>query len=86
MAKQSAGLLMFRVRSGHLEVFLAHMGGPFWACKDQGAWSIAKGEFAEGEEPIAAATPRSFFQPDSSADEGRSVRRLMVTCDGLIVA
>jgi len=45
MAKQSAGLLMFRVRSGQLEVFLAHMGGPFWARKDQGAWSIPKGEF-----------------------------------------
>lgn len=55
MAKQSAGLLMFRVRSGQLEVFLAHMGGPFWARKDQGAWSIPKGEFAEGEEPLAAA-------------------------------
>ena len=55
MAKQSAGLLMFRVRSGQLEVFLAHMGGPFWARKDQGAWSIPKGEFVEGEEPLAAA-------------------------------
>lgn len=55
MAKQSAGLLMFRVRSGELEVFLAHMGGPFWSRKDQGAWSIPKGEFAEGEEPLAAA-------------------------------
>ena len=55
MAKQSAGLLMFRVRSSRLEVFLAHMGGPFWASKDQGAWSIPKGEFAEGEAPLAAA-------------------------------
>lgn len=55
MAKQSAGLLMFRVQSGQLEVFLAHMGGPFWAGKDQGAWSIPKGEFVEGEEPFAAA-------------------------------
>jgi predicted NUDIX family NTP pyrophosphohydrolase len=55
MAKQSAGLLMFRVRSGQLQVFLAHMGGPFWARKDQGAWSIPKGEFPEGEEPLAAA-------------------------------
>lgn len=55
MAKQSAGLLMYRVRDGQLEVFLAHMGGPFWGRKDQGAWSIPKGEFAEGEEPLAAA-------------------------------
>lgn len=55
MAKQSAGLLMYRVRSGALEVYLAHMGGPFWARKDDGAWSIPKGEFAEGEEPLDAA-------------------------------
>lgn len=55
MAKQSAGLLLFRVRGGQLEVFLAHMGGPFWSKKDQGAWSIPKGEFAEGEAPLDAA-------------------------------
>jgi predicted NUDIX family NTP pyrophosphohydrolase len=55
MAKTSAGLLLYRWREGGLEVFLVHPGGPFWARKDQGAWSIPKGEFAAGEDPLAAA-------------------------------
>ena len=52
--KQSAGLLVYR-RRGELEVFLVHPGGPYWAKKDLGAWSLPKGEFAEGEEPFDAA-------------------------------
>jgi len=52
--KRSAGLLPFRRSSGHLEVLLAHPGGPFWEKKDEGAWSIVKGEF-EDEDPLAAA-------------------------------
>lgn len=55
MARQSAGLLVFRVRSGMLEFFLVHPGGPFWQNKDLGAWSIPKGEFAADEDPLAAA-------------------------------
>jgi predicted NUDIX family NTP pyrophosphohydrolase len=55
MAKQSAGLLMYRRRDGVLEVFLAHPGGPFWAKKDLGSWSIPKGEFTPGEEALEAA-------------------------------
>jgi predicted NUDIX family NTP pyrophosphohydrolase len=55
MAKQSAGLLPFRLHDGQLEVFLVHPGGPFWAKKDAGAWSIPKGEFAEGEDLLATA-------------------------------
>jgi len=55
MARQSAGLLLYRRRAGELELFLVHPGGPFWAKKDEGAWSIPKGEYAEGEEPLAAA-------------------------------
>src|SRR5215472_2999754 len=55
MAKLSAGLLMYRRRGYALEVFLVHPGGPFWAKKDAGAWSIPKGEYAESEEPLAAA-------------------------------
>jgi predicted NUDIX family NTP pyrophosphohydrolase len=51
----SAGLLMYRRRGGVLEVLLAHPGGPFWAKKDLGAWSIPKGEVAEGEDLLAAA-------------------------------
>jgi predicted NUDIX family NTP pyrophosphohydrolase len=52
--KMSAGILLYRRRGG-LEVFLAHPGGPFWAKKDLGAWSLPKGEFEEGEAPLAAA-------------------------------
>jgi predicted NUDIX family NTP pyrophosphohydrolase len=53
--KTSAGILLYRRRGDHLEVFLAHPGGPFWAKKDLGAWSIPKGEFEEGDDPLAAA-------------------------------
>lgn len=55
MPKLSAGLLPFR-RSAHgLEVFLVHPGGPFWKKKDTGAWTLTKGEYREGEDPLAAA-------------------------------
>ena len=54
MAKQSAGILVYRTRKNALEVLIVHPGGPFWAKKDQGAWSLPKGEF-EGEDGIAAA-------------------------------
>jgi predicted NUDIX family NTP pyrophosphohydrolase len=55
MAKRSAGVLLYRFASGGLEVFLVHPGGPFWARKDEGAWSIPKGEIGEGEEAESAA-------------------------------
>jgi predicted NUDIX family NTP pyrophosphohydrolase len=55
MPKQSAGVLLFRRRGGALEVFLVHPGGPFWAKKDLGAWSIPKGEYEPDEDPLAAA-------------------------------
>ncbi|HEX5369661.1 MAG TPA: NUDIX domain-containing protein [Dehalococcoidia bacterium] len=54
-SKSSAGLLLYRRRNGVLEVLLAHPGGPFWAKKDQGAWSIPKGEIDAGEDPLQAA-------------------------------
>ena len=61
MAKKiSAGLLLYR-RRGELEVFLVHPGGPFWAKKDAGAWSIPKGEIGAGEEPLQAAQ-REFLE------------------------
>lgn len=54
--RHSAGLLVFRrARGGELEVLLAHMGGPFWARRDNGAWSIPKGEYEEGEDALSAA-------------------------------
>jgi predicted NUDIX family NTP pyrophosphohydrolase len=56
MPKRSAALLLYRrAESGELEVLLGHMGGPFWARKDARAWSIPKGEYTDGEEPLAAA-------------------------------
>lgn len=53
--RKSAGLLMYRRHEGTLEVFLVHPGGPFWAKKDAGAWTIPKGEYGDDEEPLAAA-------------------------------
>jgi len=55
VAKTSAGLLLYRGGSDGLEVLLVHPGGPFWAHKDEGVWSIPKGEFEPGEDPLAAA-------------------------------
>ena len=55
MAKESAGILLYRQRGGATEVFLVHPGGPFWKKKDEGAWSIPKGEANAGEERHAAA-------------------------------
>ena len=55
MVKKSAGILLYRVKNKFLEVFLVHPGGPFWAKKDLGAWSIPKGEFTEDENPLDAA-------------------------------
>ncbi len=53
--KRSAGILLYRRGRGGLEVLLVHPGGPLWAKKDAGAWSVPKGEHADDEDPIAAA-------------------------------
>ena len=55
MPKLSAGLLLYRVTDGVVEVLIGHPGGPFWAKKDDGAWSIPKGEYTDGEDPWTAA-------------------------------
>lgn len=55
MPKQSAGILLYRFRNETPEVLLVHPGGPFWAKKDKGVWSIPKGEIEENENPFAAA-------------------------------
>lgn len=55
MPKLSAGLLMYRRAGGILEVLIVHPGGPFWARKDDGAWSIPKGEYDEGQDPLEHA-------------------------------
>jgi predicted NUDIX family NTP pyrophosphohydrolase len=53
--KPSAGILLYRHRDGALEVLLVHPGGPMWAKRDEGAWSVPKGEYEPDEEPLAAA-------------------------------
>jgi predicted NUDIX family NTP pyrophosphohydrolase len=55
MSRRSAGIVLHREVGGRVEVLLGHMGGPFWARKDAGAWSIPKGEYEEGEDPLTVA-------------------------------
>lgn len=69
MKKESAGLLMYRVRGGVLEVLLAHPGGPFWKNKEAGAWTIPKGEIEPGDEPLATAR-REFEEETGFKPEG----------------
>jgi len=59
--KTSAGILLYRRRDGILQVLLVHPGGPFWARKDAGAWSIPKGEYGAGDDPLIAAQ-REFVE------------------------
>jgi predicted NUDIX family NTP pyrophosphohydrolase len=67
--KLSAGILLYRQRKSATEFFLVHPGGPFWARKDEGAWSIPKGEYAEGEDPLKAAR-REFMEETGSEVNG----------------
>jgi predicted NUDIX family NTP pyrophosphohydrolase len=55
MKKHSAGLIVYRMRDGSPQVLMAHMGSPWWAKKDIGAWTIPKGEIEEGEDPLQTA-------------------------------
>ncbi len=71
MSKKSAGLLLFRDALGYFEVLLVHPGGPFWAKKDDGAWSIPKGEFEEDEDPLDAAK-REFEEETGIVPSGVS--------------
>jgi len=67
--KNAAGLLLYRHRGELLEVFLVHPGGPFWAKKDAGAWSLPKGEIGEDEDPLQAAK-REFTEETGFPIEG----------------
>lgn len=69
MARQSAGILVYRRVDGGCEVLLVHPGGPFWAKKDLGTWSIPKGEFGADEDPFAAGR-REFFEETGLSVEG----------------
>jgi predicted NUDIX family NTP pyrophosphohydrolase len=70
--KNSAGIVLYRVQSGVLELFLVHPGGPFWAKKDEGAWSIPKGEIDDGADLLETAK-REFHEETGSAINGEFV-------------
>jgi len=72
MALKSAGILMYRLREGRLEVLLVHPGGPFWRRKDLGSWSVPKGSFEEDEDPFQAAL-REFFEETGFEARGRFI-------------
>lgn len=67
--RKSAGLLLYRKRDAATEFLLVHPGGPFWKNKDEGAWSIPKGEFEDGEDPLNAAK-REFQEETGFIIEG----------------
>ena len=69
MPKRSAGILMYRRGTQGLELLLVHPGGPFWAKKDLGAWSIPKGEYSETEDPLAVAM-REFEEETGTHPRG----------------
>ncbi|MGH2564689.1 MAG: NUDIX domain-containing protein [Ginsengibacter sp.] len=71
--KQSAGLLIYRKYKNFMEVLLVHPGGPFWKNKDEGAWSIPKGELNESEEPLYAAI-REFNEETGKTVCGRFMK------------
>jgi predicted NUDIX family NTP pyrophosphohydrolase len=70
MAKQSAGILLYRFTDKQLQVFLVHPGGPFFRNKDDGSWSRPKGEFLDDEDPLAAAK-REFLEETGQSIDGR---------------
>jgi predicted NUDIX family NTP pyrophosphohydrolase len=72
MAKQSAGILLYRIVDGQLQVFLVHPGGPFFKNKDDGSWSIPKGEFADDENSLDAAK-REFLEETGQSINGNFI-------------
>lgn len=72
MAKQSAGILLYRFKDKQLQVFLIHPGGPFFRNKDTGSWSIPKGEFLDDEDPLDAAK-REFQEETGQSIEGKFI-------------
>lgn len=69
MSRQSAGILLYRLQSGILQVLLVHPGGPFYANKDDGHWSIPKGEYLRGDDPLNSAL-REFTEETGFSAEG----------------
>jgi predicted NUDIX family NTP pyrophosphohydrolase len=72
MPKQSAGLMMYRKREGHIETFLVYPGGPYWAQKDLGVWTIPKGEFEGSEAPLDGAK-REFHEETGFDPQGQFI-------------
>ena len=70
--RKSAGILAYRRKDASLEVFLVHPGGPFWKGKEEGAWSIPKGEFPDEEDPLAAAR-REFKEETGQEVDGKFI-------------
>jgi len=70
MPKKSAGLLLYRMDKDVIEVLLVHPGGPFWRNKDEGAWTVPKGEFTDDEQPLAAAKREFKEETGSSPPSG----------------
>jgi predicted NUDIX family NTP pyrophosphohydrolase len=67
--RTSAGILLYRKTNSYIEIFLVHPGGPFWKGKDKGAWSIPKGEFTKGEDPLTVAK-REFNEETGQSIDG----------------
>lgn len=67
--KKSAGILLYKKHKGRLNVLLVHPGGPFWARKDEGSWSVPKGEFTDDEAALSAAQ-REFLEETGQAVNG----------------
>ena len=87
MAKRSAGILLYRLAAGAPQLLLAHPGGPFWSSKDEGAWSIPKGELQAGEDPKAAALREFEEELGSAPPAGRLIDLGTVTqAGGKVVA
>lgn len=73
MPKQSAGILLYKKVNNQLEIFLVHPGGPFFKNKDDGAWSIPKGEFVDDEDALLAAK-REFLEETGQAIDGNFIK------------
>ena len=70
--RKSAGIVLYRLNNNYLEVFLVHPGGPYWQGKEEGAWSIPKGEFTDGEDPLTTAK-REFKEETSFIIDGQFI-------------
>lgn len=81
MRKQSAGILLYRKNVNSLQVFLVHPGGPFFINKDDGSWSVPKGEFLDDEDPLEAAK-REFEEETGKVITGKFIALNPVTQKG----